>query len=158
MKDISVFLDDFKFNFRVCCLIENNNRYLLERSSITDFLNMPGGRVKAGENTLDAIKRELLEEIGIADCEPKLLKVAEQFFEFDNKKYHELDFIYYLYLSDDNEFAKMDVIKNMDNENEEMIWVDVKSLRNYKILPELIYDIKNSNEISHLIFDKLKNK
>ncbi len=88
MKDVSVTIDDFKFNFRVCALIENNGRYLLERSEVTDFLNMPGGRVHAGESTLDAIKRELKEELGLVDVAPTLLKVAEQFFEFDNKKYH----------------------------------------------------------------------
>ena len=38
MKDISVMIDDFKFNFRVCALIENRGRYLLERSDAVDFL------------------------------------------------------------------------------------------------------------------------
>lgn len=46
---------------------------------------MPGGRVHAGESTLNAIKRELIEELGLKDVTPKLIKVSEQFFVFDNK-------------------------------------------------------------------------
>ena len=85
MEDVSVLIDNYKFNFRVCCLIENKNRYLLEKSTECDFLNLPGGRVHAGESTLDAMKRELKEELHLENVEPKLLKVTEQFFAFDNK-------------------------------------------------------------------------
>ncbi len=155
MKDVSVYIDDYKFNFRVCALIENNGRYLLEQSKTTDFLNMPGGRVHAGESTFDAIKRELQEELNLTNVDLKLLKVAEQFFEFDNKKYHELDFVYYMYLPDEHKYCKRKLIHNKDNANETMIWVDKADLHSHKILPEFIYSITNDNKISHEIVNKL---
>ncbi len=155
MKDVSVYIDDYKFNFRVCALIENNGRYLLEQSKATDFLNMPGGRVHAGENTFDAIKRELQEEMNLTNVDLKLLKVAEQFFQFDNRKYHELDFVYYVYLPDEHEFCKRDLIPNLDNPNETMIWVDKADLHNHKILPEFICTMTNDNKISHEIVNKM---
>ena len=156
MKDVSILIDDYKFNFRVCCLIENKNRYLLLKNNTVDFLNLPGGRVHAGENTLDAIKRELKEELNLVDVQPKLLKMSEQFFHFDNNNYHELVFVYYVKLKNDHPFCKMDNIPNLDNKNETMIWVNKNSLKNHKILPEFIYTLKKSKNITHLIFDKLK--
>ena len=73
MSDVAVFVDGIKFNFRVSALIKNKGRYLLEKSIKTDFLNMPGGRVLAGESTLDAIKRELEEELKLENVAPKLI-------------------------------------------------------------------------------------
>lgn len=117
---------------------------------------MPGGRVHAGESTLDAIKRELVEELDLDGVSPILLKVSEQFFMFDDKKYHELNFVYYVNLEDDNKLSKSDNVKNLDNKNETMIWIDKNTLDKYKILPEFIYNIKDDKPISHLIFSKLK--
>ncbi len=55
MKDLAIKIDDYKFNFRVCALIENKGRYLLSKNKNDDFFNMPGGRVHVSENTHDAI-------------------------------------------------------------------------------------------------------
>lgn len=157
MHDISYMIDGYKFNLRVCCLIENNNRYLLEKSTATDFLNLPGGRVQSGESTYNAILRELKEEINLVDIEPKLIKVVEQFFEFNKINYHEIDFVYYIKLPDTHEFCKQNQIQNLDNLKETMLWINQNELHNYKILPEFIYTLKNDNNISHLIFNKLNN-
>ncbi len=158
MKDVSVMIDDFKFNFRVGALIENKGRYLLEKNKNDDFYNMPGGRVHAGENTLNAIKRELKEELGLYVDNPKLIKVSEQFFVLANTKYHELNFVYYIKLKNSNQLTKKDNFINLDNQNETMVWIDKNSLNNYKILPEFIYTLKDEKNISHLIFDKINNE
>lgn len=151
MGDVAVFVDGIKFNFRVSALIENKGRYLLEKSIKTDFLNMPGGRVHAGESTLDAIKRELKEELKLENVEPKLIKISEQFFVFDNTKYHELNFVYYVKLKNNNPLAQSDNIQNYDNQTQTMVWIKRKDLNKYKILPEFIYNIKKSRKISHLV-------
>lgn len=151
MSDVAVFVDGIKFNFRVSALIENKGRYLLEKSIKTDFLNMPGGRVHAGESTLDAIKRELKEELKLENVEPKLIKISEQFFVFDNTKYHELNFVYYVKLKKNNPLAQSDNIQNYDNQTQTMVWIKRKDLNKYKILPEFIYNIKKSKKISHLV-------
>lgn len=156
MKDVSILIEDYKFNFRVCALIENKGRYLLEKNINTDFLNMPGGRVHCGENTYDTIVRELDEELGLKDIKPKLIKISEQFFEFNNNKYHELNFVYYIKLNNNNDLCKKNNFLNKDNNDETMLWIKKKYLKNYKILPEFIYKLKKSNKISHLIFSKIK--
>ena len=151
MSDVAVFVDGIKFNFRVSALIENKGRYLLEKSIKTDFLNMPGGRVLAGESTLDAIKRELEEELKLENVAPKLIKISEQFFFFFNTKYHELNFVYYVKLKNNNPLAQSDNIQNYDNQTQTMVWIKRNDLKKYKILPEFIYTIKKSRKISHLV-------
>lgn len=151
MSDVAVFVDGIKFNFRVSALIENKGRYLLEKSIKTDFLNMPGGRVHAGESTLDAIKRELKEELKLENVAPKPIKISEQFFVFDNTKYHELNFVYYVKLKNNNPLAQSDNIQNYDNQTQTMVWIKRKDLNKYKILPEFIYNIKKSRKISYLV-------
>ena len=151
MSNVAVFVDGIKFNFRVSALIENKGRYLLEKSIKTDFLNMPGGRVHAGESTLDAIKRELEEELKLENVTPKLIKISEQFFVFDNTKYHELNFVYYVKLKNNNPLAQSDNIQNYDNQTQTMVWIKRNDLKKYKILPEFIYTIKKSRKISHLV-------
>ncbi len=158
MQDISLIIDEYKFNFRVSCLIECRGRYLFCKSVVTNFLNLPGGRVHAGESTQEAVKRELKEEIGIEIKKVKLLKVAEQFFEFDNKKYHEIGFVYYSKLNDKNKLADFEEIVNIDNKNETLIWIDKTKLKNYNILPEYLYDIKNNHRITHTSLNKLKGE
>ena len=158
MRDVSYLVDNYKFNFRVACLIENKKRYLLEKNVETDFLNMPGGRVQVGENTFEAIKRELKEELNLDNVNPKLIKVSEQFFNFNNVNYHEINFVYYIKLKNNHLLCKQNEIQNEDNKNETMVWINKKDLNNYKILPEFIYALKNSKNISHLIFDKINNK
>ena len=151
MNDVAVFVDGIKFNFRVSALIENKGRYLIEKSIKTDFVHMQGGRVHAGESTLDAIKRELKEELKLENVEPKLIKISEQFFVFDNTKYHELNFVYYVKLKNNNSLAQSDNIQNYDNQTQTMVWIKRKDLNKYKILPEFIYNIKKSRKISHLV-------
>ena len=160
MKDLAIRIDDYKFNFRVCALIENKGRYLLSKNKNDDFFNMPGGRVHVSENTHDAIIRELKEELDVdfSNYNLHLLKVAEEFFSFSDTNYHEIDFVYYIKLKDGHKLCKQDEIQNKDNTDETCVWIKKKDLHNHKILPEFIYDIKGSKHISHLIFDKINNK
>ncbi|MCK6624358.1 MAG: NUDIX domain-containing protein [Anaerolineae bacterium] len=63
MADISFDVGGCKFNYRVAAIIECHQRYLFTTAPGTDFWFLPGGRVKAGESSLEAIKRELQEEL-----------------------------------------------------------------------------------------------
>jgi ADP-ribose pyrophosphatase YjhB (NUDIX family) len=48
------------------CLIESNGRILLIRQTYGDMLwTLPGGLIKSGETPEDAIRREVLEEVGL---------------------------------------------------------------------------------------------
>ena len=85
-SDISYFNEEVsvKFNLRVAVMAYDDNKILLQRNSKDPFYSLIGGRVQLGESSLTAVKREVLEEVGIEikDEEVKLIKVLENFFTY----------------------------------------------------------------------------
>ena len=92
--DISFDLDGVRFNYRVSCVISSGGKYLLHRKKGDPFWNLIGGRVSLGESSIDAVKREIKEEIG-CDCSISgLAYVSENFFRLKDTDYHELLMIF----------------------------------------------------------------
>ena len=91
-----------KFNFRVGAIVLDsaNERILMNTRDGIDFFVLPGGRVEMGEDTITSLKREFEEELGVGVTVVGLKAVAENFFEFNDKKYHELQYLYIVKLND----------------------------------------------------------
>ena len=115
MKDLSVMIDNVKFNYRAGLLIEKRGKVLVEVNPEIDFVTLPGGRVKTLESSFEALKREIYEEMGfkIKKEEVSMRAIIENFFEFDDKKYHELYFLYRLKVESGDKRFK-DEMKNQD--------------------------------------------
>ena len=62
--DISIKSEEGKFKFRVCGVLEHNNKYLLVKMNENNFYCLPGGHVELGEDTDTAVVREMQEELG----------------------------------------------------------------------------------------------
>ena len=149
MKDIVFTEDNNKFNYRVAALIIQNNKLLLQTCPNEDFYALVGGRVSLFEDSKTAIIRECKEEIGIDITNPQLIDVIENFFVYNNKKYHELLFIYKVVL-DDNIYIK-DGMKTIDKDNNYNYWKDFKEIKNLNIKPILIKDIYLNKDLKHHI-------
>lgn len=154
MRDVNFVFETEGFNFRVGAYLTCGEKVLLQRGANSDFYNLIGGRVHVCENTVDAIKREVKEELGIEISAPKLIVVAENFFKWQGKNAHEMLFIYRKELP--AKYLKiLENFKVLDQE-ENAIWVDKSKLREYKCLPRIIYElpkIEKENEIRHIIGD-----
>ena len=86
--DISIDIGDNLFNFRVGAVIKNQNKILVHHDKNKEHITLIGGRIKSGEDSITALKREIKEEIG-ADTEyVKPVAYVENFFEEKGKKYH----------------------------------------------------------------------
>jgi 8-oxo-dGTP pyrophosphatase MutT (NUDIX family) len=156
MKDVSVMFDDIKFNYRVGLIIEKNNQIIIESSRVVDFSLIPGGRVKTLESTSQAMKREIKEEMGIDIEESEIVGkgLIQSFFKLDNKRYHELFFIYKLTLSnDDTRFDN--VSDNLDSETNYYQWINKNTLEENNVLPNALKDIIDSNEFKTIIINEL---
>ena len=142
MKDVNFSIDSNRFNFRVAAFIRIDNKILLQKSPQMDFYNLPGGRVKFGESTKEAIVREVKEELCIDINEPDLFYVAENFFKWEDKDVQELVFIYTVNL--DRKYLEiLDNHKVPDNATEYTYWIDIENLGNITCKPNLIYDLPN---------------
>ncbi len=155
MTDLSLMIDDVKFNFRSGLMVSNGEEVLVECNPDFDFVTLPGGRVKTLESTIETLKREIKEEMGIIlkDEEVYLTSVIENFFEFDNKKYHELYFLYRLDIKNDNRFKED--MKNMDSKNSYYKWVNKNKLKEVNLLPEVLVKIAKTDKFSHFINNDL---
>ena len=138
-----------KFNFRVACIISSEDKILLQKSSKDDYYSLIGGRVKFFEDTIDALIRELKEETGIliSKDEAKLIDVVENFFIYDDTKFHEILFIYKV--SNNEELMAMNNFKTFDKDTSINLWINIKELNKYKIIPSIVKKIINNDQIEH---------
>ena len=157
MKDLSVMIDNVKFNYRAGLLIEKGNKVLVECNPAIDFVTLPGGRVQTLESSMDALKREIKEEMNIdLDSERiKMRALIENFFEMDEKKYHELYFLYKLKVtSKDTEFKKD--MKNIDSKASYYKWVKKEDLEKENLLPVVLRDLVMRNGFETVVINDLK--
>jgi 8-oxo-dGTP pyrophosphatase MutT (NUDIX family) len=94
INDLTVPIENSTLNIRVAVLAKTNKGFILEKSPI-GYLYFIGGRIKINENSEEAAKRELYEEIGIKVDKLTFKTVIENFFmEKENKLVHEICFVY----------------------------------------------------------------
>ena len=162
MRDsIKMKTDDYNFKFRVSGLIIRNNKILLVDMDDSGFLCLPGGYVELGETTEEAVKRELIEEIGKDIVVKIYLGVVEIYFinKF-SKKMHEISFYYLMdFVSCDVEESNFTLIEKDKGHNIKLDfkWINIDEIDNFDIRPKFLKDLfKNNNlEFSHLIFNEL---
>lgn len=152
MNDLSIIVDDVKFNFRVGLLVKKKKQVLVECNPDYDFVVLPGGRVKTLESSEDALIREINEEmkIDLTNYNLEFIGIDENFFELDNIKYHELYFIYKIEIDENNDDFKDGMI-NYDSKVNYYKWVDILDLKEVNLLPKSLINIIDSNGIQHSI-------
>ena len=141
MKDISIMIDNIKFNYRVGLIIECDNKILIEVNPDVDFVTLPGGRVKTMESSFEGLKREINEELDFELNEDlcNLRGIIENFFEYDNKKYHELYILYKIVINNNHELYNDNLI-NKDSHNTSFKWINKNDLDKINLLPRVLID------------------
>ena len=154
-NDLSTMIDDIKLNIRVGAIIQYQNKILIEKNKNVDFSVIPGGRIKTLENSKEALIREIKEELGIDLSNEKfeMISLIENFFEFDNKKYHELYFVYKIDLKQDYDIK--DGMTNLDNQESSYYLLNQEEFQKTNILPNILKEIILTKEFKHYIVNDL---
>ena len=142
--------DDYRFNARASAIILNKdkNKVLLFKVEYgRDYFLLPGGRIKFYEDSLTAIKREIMEELGYT-IDFRFCSIQENFVVKDNKKITQYCF-FYKGIYDVNIDSDRFVCK--DNNEQYFYWIDVDQLSNYKIYPKSVIKLINSDMLEHTI-------
>lgn len=140
LKDLTIQLDNTTLNIRVAAWIIHNNHILVEKFSESGNLSLIGGRVKIGESSYQALKREVMEEINVQINSAKLYAVVENFFtkQHNNANYHELLYVYIVDMPLPNHLTK------------EFLWLPLTDI--HEIKPNCLIQLAQpSNHIRHII-------
>ncbi len=140
-----------RFNARVSSIIYNRDKtkILLFKMKDRNFYMLPGGRIELNEDSLTAIKREIMEELNF-DLEFQLCAIQENFLKLLDKNIMQYCFCYKSIYNGDVTEGKF-VCK--DNDSQIFEWVDLKKLPNILIKPEstLGLALENTSSIKHII-------
>lgn len=118
---------------KVICVFKNGNRILVgdayDNVKQEVFYCPPGGRVEFGETTIEALRREMMEELGSEILKPQLLGVIENLFTFEEEKGHEIVFVYNAELKNRNLYD-LPEFKAMESNGVSFnaIWIDINSV------------------------------
>lgn len=79
---------------RASAIVESEDYVLLCRGVGNDWWYLPGGRVKTGESSPDAVRRELGEELACPFTVSRAMAFGENFFHLRRIDYHEIGTFY----------------------------------------------------------------
>ena len=129
------------------CVIKNDNKILVSKGEDVvkgeAFLRLLGGSVEFGEKSLEALRRELQEELGATLKNEKLLSIIENIFEFNGDLMHEVTFLYSAEIVE-GYFFESDKFKILDSEKEKFAeWVSLDDIKEkgIKVYPERALDL-----------------
>ena len=90
-----------------------------------------GGGIEPGERAVEAVQREIMEELGLALTEPRLLAVIENIFEHRGVPGHEIVFAFEAAFADAEAYRR-EAFTFTDGAADEMChsrWIDIASFR-----------------------------
>ena len=132
----------FHYITRGVCLVQNSVLLAQEIGASNTFL--PGGHIELGENAMDALQREVLEEIGVACVVQEFLGAVEHVYRGPNPKNHEINLVF--------RFSSESLCDNQTNpESKEshlrFFWCDIAELTNHNLLPPPMIGLFNKSPL-----------
>lgn len=162
MEDIKLIIDQKNFKYRVNGIIIHGGKVLALRRSDGAY-SLPGGHVRIGEDSNEAIIREMLEETKTHVSIIKELAIIEFFYvDRNNSETHEVSF-YYLVEPKKYDKIKSSKISIIDLDNgkvkkHNLEWLSIKELNKIDFRPDYIKSklIQGDHIFEHKIIKKAK--
>lgn len=98
--DFRVRTAGLSYGVRASGLLVRDHHIFLLRSAKGEYY-LPGGAILVGERTEEAIRREMLEELGMVVKVDSLAFVVENQFAFEDELVHQIEFLYLLSSQDE---------------------------------------------------------
>lgn len=155
MFDLGLQKDNFWFRYRAGAIIVEDGCVLLVTNSNEDYYYSVGGGVQWGESSEDAVKREVLEETGVAYEVERLAVIHENFFGENSGTLRGLECheIAHYYLMKPRGSRELKSNSYTHGAKEEMRWIPISDLPKYKAFPTFLQDYlaKRPDGIVHIV-------
>lgn len=120
-----------KFHLRARALIIDNGYILLCSSGNKDILFLPGGHIEPNESASDALKRELIEELGQKIEIKNYLGLIEQAYTKENEKHFEINHIFLVFCDKISSAKKLISLEPKLH----FKWIKISDLQKYNLQP-----------------------
>ena len=156
--NLSIDIEDYKLNIRAGGLIIHNNKILAHKNINKDHYCIPGWRIELGENSETTIKREIQEELGKDIDILKYSSTIENFFYMNEKKYHELYFLYRVEFKNEEDKKIEYTMHNIEGKDYlQYEWIEINKIDEYPLLPRAVKGVLKENKFPiHKINNDLK--
>ena len=155
--DIRYINNDFQFLLRVSALIynEDKSKILIFNVNGRDFYLLPGGKINELEESIDAIKREIKEELGWDNIDYKFSGVCEEIVNFKGYNNHQIDLIYTGVYKEKIESFEF---KGIEGDWINFKWIDTDDIDKYNIYPNIVKEMvkDKTDKIYHSISNEIK--
>lgn len=144
-NDIRIKNDEYNFHFRVVAVIMQDDKFLIQQIDGYNYYILPGGHVKMGEDSIEAVEREVKEEIGcdINKEKTKLFCLHENFYDKKGKREHWLE--NYFIVIPKMKLPKLDWKVEDKDGNEVKVsnfkWITIGEMKNIDLRPKIIKDL-----------------
>lgn len=146
-----------RFTYRVAAIFVHNGRVLFQHAPEEHFWFLPGGRAELGESSIESIRREIREELGVEPHIERLLFVNENFFTFQGEPHQELGLYFLLSLPSDNALYQTADTFTREESSEQLLltyhWLPVEELETLPVYPVFLRKALRSlpEETKHII-------
>lgn len=155
--DLKIIEEKEEFHVRTCGIIKQENKYLIMRVNKTPYYHIPGGHIELGEDSEQAVVREIKEEIGCDVKEASLFAIQENFWTRNNKKCYGIEFYYIIKPMQQLEMKDYERIENDKGEKRilEFKWATSEELKDIDLRPTNIRDMlineENLKVLTHIV-------
>ena len=155
--DLKIKTEKEEFHGRTCGIIKQGNKFLIMRVNKTSYYHIPGGHIEIGEDSEQAVVREIKEEIGCDVQETSLFSIQENFWVRNAKKCHGIEFYYIIKPKQQLQMKDYEKIENDKGEENllEFKWVTAEELKDIDLRPINIRDMLINEEylkgLSHIV-------
>lgn len=140
--DITLNVEDYLLNVRASGIITHDNKILLHKNINEEHYALIGGRVAIGESSEEALKREVMEEMGKEVDIIENLTTVENFFQMKDSKYYEILFVHRLEFKDEDDKKILETIKNVEGKDYlKYEWIDIDEIEKYPLKPKVIKEM-----------------
>ncbi|WP_026562548.1 NUDIX hydrolase [Bacillus sp. J37] len=135
--DATFNLETAVFNYRVAAIMIEKNHVLVHKQVNDQHWALPGGRVEVLEDSRTSITREIKEELGLDIIVNNLLWFTENFFEYNQKNFHEIGLYYEVSFKSQPIFSS-EVFYGEEGERLIYKWTPIDELGDLVLYPEFL--------------------